>query len=105
MSGPYWPPYRVMRSLHRECVRVHSDRHDYSRPPVSAEVTTLASSPRRQWATGRSDDVGFTCRSEVVDGQGARQDEPVLGLEMVVVLGVALVACGALASRYPIAPA
>src|SRR4051795_10111071 len=30
---------------------------------------------------------------------------PVLGLEMVVVLGVALVACGALARRYPIAPA
>ena len=35
----------------------------------------------------------------------ARQDEPVLGLEMVVLLGVALVACGALARRYPIAPA
>src|SRR5690349_225955 len=29
----------------------------------------------------------------------------VLGLEMVVLLGVALVVCGALASRYPIAPA
>ena len=35
----------------------------------------------------------------------AGQDESVLGLEMVVVLGVALVACGALARRYPIAPA
>jgi CPA1 family monovalent cation:H+ antiporter len=34
-----------------------------------------------------------------------RQGDPVLGLEMVVVLGVALVACGALAPRYPIAPA
>jgi CPA1 family monovalent cation:H+ antiporter len=30
---------------------------------------------------------------------------PVFGLEMVVLLGVALVACGALARRYPIAPA
>jgi CPA1 family monovalent cation:H+ antiporter len=30
---------------------------------------------------------------------------PVLGLEMVVLLGVALVVCGALARRYPIAPA
>ena len=28
-----------------------------------------------------------------------------LGLEMVVLLGVALVVCGALARRYPIAPA
>ena len=33
------------------------------------------------------------------------QDGPVLGLEMVVLLGVALVMCGALARRYPIAPA
>ncbi len=33
------------------------------------------------------------------------QNGPVLGLEMVVLLGVALVVCGALARRYPIAPA
>src|SRR5436190_3120165 len=33
------------------------------------------------------------------------QDVPVFGLEVVVLLGVALVACGALARRYPIAPA
>lgn len=33
------------------------------------------------------------------------QDESVFGLEIVVLLGVALVACGALARRYPIAPA
>jgi CPA1 family monovalent cation:H+ antiporter len=40
-------------------------------------------------------------------GSGAetRQDVWVLGLEMAVVLGVALVVCGALARRYPIAPA
>jgi Na+/H+ antiporter len=42
---------------------------------------------------------------QVADGFRARQDEPVLGLEMVVLLGVALVACGAFARRYPIAPA
>ena len=41
----------------------------------------------------------------VVCGHEARQDEPVLGLELVVALGIALVACGALARRYPIAPA
>src|SRR5690349_21334617 len=33
------------------------------------------------------------------------QDVPVFGLEVVVLLGVALVACGAFARRYPIAPA
>ena len=38
---------------------------------------------------------------------GARvgEDRPMLGLEMVVVLGVAVVMCGALARRYPVAPA
>src|SRR6476619_7195817 len=36
---------------------------------------------------------------------GFVQDGPVLGLEMVVLLGVAIVTCGALARRYPIAPA
>ena len=46
-----------------------------------------------------------SCRSDVVDGHAAGQDEFVFGLEMVVLLGVALVACGALARRYPIAPA
>ncbi len=40
----------------------------------------------------------------MVDTQ-AYQDEFVLALEMVVLVGVALVACGALARRYPIAPA
>jgi monovalent cation/hydrogen antiporter len=44
-------------------------------------------------------------RSDVVDGYRAGQDEFVLGLEIVVLLGLALVACGALARRYPIAPA
>jgi CPA1 family monovalent cation:H+ antiporter len=41
----------------------------------------------------------------LVDGRRAGKDEPVFGLEMVVLLGVALVACGAFARRYPIAPA
>src|ERR1700741_598808 len=41
----------------------------------------------------------------VADEPVAGQDVSVLGLEMVVVLGVALVTCGALARRYPIAPA
>ena len=41
----------------------------------------------------------------MVDRHAAGQDEFVFGLEMVVLLGVALVACGALARRYPIAPA
>jgi CPA1 family monovalent cation:H+ antiporter len=33
------------------------------------------------------------------------KDEPMLGLEMVVLLGVAVVMCGALARRFPVAPA
>jgi CPA1 family monovalent cation:H+ antiporter len=41
----------------------------------------------------------------VADAHPARQDERVFGLEMVVLLGVALVAAGAFARRYPIAPA
>ena len=36
---------------------------------------------------------------------GVGQNGPVLGLEMVVVLGVALLLCGALARRFPVAPA
>src|SRR3954447_24033135 len=41
----------------------------------------------------------------VADRYVERHDEAVFGLEMVVLLGVALVACGAFARRYPIAPA
>src|SRR3954453_5155301 len=48
---------------------------------------------------------GSLRRSDVARGHATGQDEPVLGLEIVVLLGVALVACGALARRYPIAPA
>src|SRR5690242_11812149 len=46
-------------------------------------------------------------RSEafVAETSIGRHDVCVLGLEMAVVLGVALVVCGALARRYPIAPA
>ncbi len=36
---------------------------------------------------------------------GVGQDEPVLGLQMVVVLGLALLLCGAVARRVPVAPA
>jgi CPA1 family monovalent cation:H+ antiporter len=36
---------------------------------------------------------------------GVGEDEPVLGLQMVVVLGIALLLCGALARRVPVAPA
>src|SRR3954449_21907 len=49
---------------------------------------------------------GAGCRqSEVAPGHTTGQDEPVFGLEVVVLLGVALVVCGLLARRYPIAPA
>src|SRR3954466_15861089 len=43
--------------------------------------------------------------TDLVDRQAVGQDVSVFGLEIVVLLGVALVACGALAQRYPIAPA
>src|SRR4051812_6376669 len=49
--------------------------------------------------------LGLVAAPDVASGHTTGQDEPVLGLEMVVLLGVALVACGALARRYPIAPA
>src|SRR4051794_28260175 len=52
-----------------------------------------------------TDDELVRRRSGVIDRVQRREDERVLGLEMVVVLGVALVLCGALARRYPIAPA
>ena len=39
------------------------------------------------------------------DNFRSRQNGRVLGLEMVVVLGVAIVLCGALARRFPVAPA
>src|SRR4051812_21265365 len=48
---------------------------------------------------------GWLRRSDVARGHATGQDGPVLGLEMVVLLGVALVTCGALARRYPVAPA
>jgi monovalent cation/hydrogen antiporter len=38
-------------------------------------------------------------------GAIVREDGLVLGLELVVILGVAVIACGALAQRYPVAPA
>jgi monovalent cation/hydrogen antiporter len=44
-------------------------------------------------------------QSDVAPWRATGQDDPVFGLEIVVLLGVALVACGALARRYPIAPA
>jgi CPA1 family monovalent cation:H+ antiporter len=51
--------------------------------------------------SGSTQDVHATCKVDATIGQ----DGPVLGLEMVVVLGVALLLCGGLARRFPVAPA
>ena len=49
--------------------------------------------------------MGAAPGAKVADAWPGRQDDPVFALEMVVLLGVALVIGGAFARRYPIAPA
>ena len=71
------------------------------RPPVS-RIEHLRQEPGEP---GEALAAPATSRRHGRADAGVRQNGLVLGLEMVVVLGVALLLCGALARRFPVAPA
>src|SRR5690348_14443477 len=82
-----------------------SRKGSFAAPGVGAAAAPLCGmtvpvGSKRADATG-----AFAAGPGLADRREAGQDEWVFGLELVVLLGVALVACGALAHRYPIAPA